>query len=143
VATDHVRIADYSDREILAMMLDLDGSGEVSASELSFRIFGLTPESDLDELKHGHRCVTSRLSWMRRFGLVYKGEEVGMWAISHEGKALRSAKLGRAMNSAVTNSHDSAMLEMAHIVGERLLRAKPVSRTAMRRELQFQILRGK
>jgi hypothetical protein len=143
VATDHVRIADYSDREILAMMLDLDGSGEVAASDLARRIFGLQPNADKDALVHANRCVTSRLSWMRRFGLVYKGEEVGVWAISHEGKALRSAKLGRAMNSAVTNSHDSVMLEMAHVVGERFLRARPVSRTAMRRELQFQILRGK
>jgi hypothetical protein len=141
--SNSVRIADFSDREILAMMMDISADGIVMAGDLTLRAFGLKADDDQDVLDHAARCVTSRLAWMRRFGLVEKGDEVGEWSVSREGRIFREAKLGRAMSSAITNTQDGSMLVMAHEVGERFLRAKPIAQTAMRRELQFQIGRRK
>jgi len=135
----NARIRDYSDREILGIIVD--AGGVVTASELATRIFAVS--GDGDEAKHAARCCVSRLAWMKRFGLVKKGEEKGEWELTNEGRLLRGAKLGRAMSSAIHNVQDGSMMVMAHEVGERLLRARPVAKTAMRRELQFQILRGK
>jgi len=135
-----VRIADFSDREILAMMLDM--GGVTYHGELAIRCFGVKPD-DTDAYTHACRCVISRLAWMRRFGLVKKGEEKGEWLVSEEGQLFRQAKLGRAMSSAITNTQDGSMLVMAHEIGERFLRARPIAQTAMRRELQFQIGRRK
>jgi len=135
-----VRIRDFSDRELLAMMIDMGGI--VHSGELAIRCFGIKPDEE-DGYVHACRCVTSRMSWMRRFGLVEKGEKAGEWSVSHEGRVFREARLGRAMSSAITNTQDGSMMVMAHEIGERLLRAKPIAQTAMRRELQFQIGRRK
>lgn len=134
----NVRISDFSDREILGMMGDL-GNGVVAASELTFRVFGLNSESDPDQVKYGNRCVTARLSWMRRFGLVEKGEEPGIWSISKEGEILRAGRLAASILSGIQRSGDDSALTLAHAVGQRFLRTTPVARIAMRREWQFHL----
>lgn len=132
---EQARIADLSDREILAIMADLNGDGQdIRTQDLATRILG-------NEEPHSLRCVTSRLAWMRRYGLVDKGEEKGHWSMSTAGKALRFAKLGRSFSAAITNTQESTMLELAHQVGERMVGAGEVAHTAMRRELTFQIRR--
>jgi hypothetical protein len=128
------KIGDYSDREILAAMADLNGDGDVRAQDLATRLLGA-------EEKHEIRCVTSRLAWMRRFGLVEKGEQKGEWTISNEGVALGFAKLPRAIDTHIAGAPVTASLELAHVVGERMVRSRDVVRTAMRREFQWQIRR--
>jgi hypothetical protein len=139
--SDQARIQDYSDREILGIIVD--AGGIVTAQELAARIFAVDAERDGDAAKHAARCCVSRLAWMKRFGLVEKGEAKGEWELTGEGRALRSAKLGRAMSSAIHNVQDGSGMVLAHEIGLRLVRARPVARTAMRRELMHQILRGK
>lgn len=144
----NVQIRDYSDRELLAIMLDL--GGEVSSPDLAARVYGwgAIESEDKGKVAHGRRCVTSRLIWMRRFGLVeswvaVESPKVRTWKVSPVGIQLRQAKLGRAVDNAISNSPDAQMLEMANLVGERFYRGSSVARTAMRRELQFHIARGK
>lgn len=138
-----LRISEFSDREILAIMADLqNGSEEVRAGDLALRVFGIREtESSAEILDHAARCVTARLTWMRRYGLVEKGEEKGMWSVSEAGRQLRFTSLGRALSSAVSNTPDSSLLELTHQISERMLRESDVPARAMRREFQFQIAR--
>ena len=137
----NVQLRDYSDREILAIMLDL--GGEVGPLPLTARIYGWSAiqADDPGTRSHGIRCVTSRLSWMRRFGLVARDEDV--WVVSDEGKRLMKAQLSQVVERAMARDLDDASLVLANRVGEKLVKAGEITGTAMRRELQFQITRRK
>jgi len=138
-ASSDLQIKTFSDREILGIMADI--GGEILASDLALRIFGLNGTDDEDAKLHATRCVTARLTWMRRYGLVEKGEEKGIWSASRMGQALRRYSLGRSLSSAISNSPDVALMEMTHQVSERMLKEKDVAARAMRREFQHQVTR--
>jgi hypothetical protein len=141
-ANSDLQIRTFSDREILAIMADVtNGADEVIASELALRIFGLKPDEDVDVRLHATRCVTARLTWMRRYGLVVKGDEKGEWAMSEAGRALRFTPLGRSLSSAITNTPEASVMELTHQVSERMLREKDIPARAMRREFQHQVMR--
>jgi hypothetical protein len=142
-ASSDLQIKTFSDREIISAMGDLGGGTEVLASDLAARIFGLNGSDDEKVRLHATRCVTSRLAWMRRYGLVEKGDDKGTWVASEWGKALRYTSLGRALSSAVTNTPESSLLELSHQVSDRMLGAGDIPARAMRREVQHQILRRK
>lgn len=139
-ASSDLQIKTFSDREILGVMNDL-GAGEILAADLAARLFGLNGNDDEKVRGRATRCVTSRLSWMKRYGLVEKGEKKGEWTISEEGKLLRFTPLGRALSSAITNTPRTSVLELSHQVSERMLREGDVPARAMRREFQHQVLR--
>jgi hypothetical protein len=138
----HVQISDYSDREILAIMLDL--GGEVSTPDLAARIFGL--KEDDDRVPYAKRCVSQRLSWMRRFGLVESWVEVAppklrTWKVSIPGGQMLQAQIPAGTSAALDRLTDTYDLTLANVIGEKLVKAGEISGTAMRRELQFQIAR--
>ena len=101
----------------------------------------MQPDEDEDVRLHATRCVTARLTWMRRYGLVTKGERKGEWAMSEMGRALRYTHLGRSLSSAISNTHESSLMELTHQVSERMIRERDIPARAMRREFQHQVLR--
>ncbi len=139
---EHIRISDYSDRELLGIMFDLGGTGAVSSRELAMRLFALPEAEDrADEIKHATKCAGSRLAWMKRFGLVEHGDNKGEWQLTVEGDALRRSKLRGAVSSGIAQT--DAALDLANAVGEKLVSAGKVEGRAMQRELTFQINRRK
>lgn len=148
MATDSVRIRDYSDRELLAIVGDLarangNPGGAVEARAVAVRVFGVkdTPRNE-EDLSYFSKCVTARFTWMRRFGLLEKGEHVGEWFLSEKGNAYRRAKLTRAIESQIA-SMDDELIALAHAVGDRMVKADDVGATAIRREILFQAERRK
>ena len=143
-ANSDLQIKTFSDREILAVMNDISHD-YVVAAELAQRIFGLNGNDDADVQQHATRCVTARLVWMQRYGLVQrardKGDEASRWSLSEEGRLLRFTPLGRSLSSAITNTPENSVLELTHQVSERMLGARDVPARAMRREIQHQITR--
>jgi len=146
----HVQIKDFSDREILLMILDL--GGEVSTPELATRIYGWSAveAEDKNMVEHGRRCVGSRLSWMRRFGLVDSMIETKQgrpvpgtrtWKPSPAGKNMIGVTLPRVVELGLMRTSDNDGLVLANRIGEKLVKAGEITGTAMRRELQFQINR--
>jgi hypothetical protein len=142
-ASSDLQISAFSDREIMAAMSDLNGTGDVLASDLGLRLFGLTDRDDEDVRRHATRCVSSRLTWMRRYGLVEKGDEKGAWLLSETGKELFASRLGRSFSTAITHTPKESVLDLAHQVGMRMVKENTVGARAMRRELQHQIMRRK
>ena len=141
-AIGNIRISDYSDRELLGIMFDLNGTGVVTSRELAVRLFAIPDLEDReDEAKHATKCAGSRLSWMRRYGLVEPGENKGEWQITIAGDQLRRAKLRGAVSSGIAQT--DAALDLANAVGEKLVAAGVVEGRAMQRELTFQINRRK
>lgn len=144
LASDTLHIRDFSDRELLYSMLDESRDGIVGSRRLAIRIFGLE-ESEENEniIRYYTRCVSSRFAWMRRYGMVERGETQGTWVISATGAALLAASLPRALEQRLDDIEDERALALANKVGLKLVSASDVASTAMRRELSFQIERRK
>jgi hypothetical protein len=141
-AAEHIRISDYSDRELLGIMFDLAGTGVVTSRELAVRLFAIPDLEDKEEeAKHATKCAGTRLSWMKRFGLVEHGENKGEWQISVAGDQLRRARLRGTVSNGIAST--DAALDLANVVGEKLVKAGKVEGRAMQRELTFQIGRRK
>jgi len=137
-----IQISDYSDRELLGIMFDLAGTGMVTSRELAVRLFAIPDlEEKTEEIKHATKCAGSRLSWMKRYGLVEHGENKGEWQISVAGDQLRRSKLRASVGRGI--SETDAALDLANAVGEKLVSAGQVEGRAMQRELTFQINRRK
>src|SRR4030095_1825714 len=145
----HVQIADYSDREILMMMLDL--GADVTTPGLAARIYGWPLEAGWEDAEiqtHGHRCVSQRLTWMRRFGLIESMVEVDpphtrTWQVSAPGKSMVGAELPRVVEAGLLRATDTAGLVLANRIGERLVKAGEITGHAMRREVEVQSTRRK
>lgn len=146
-ALETVRLSDFSDRELLAIIADLtsgNGRTPTTARAVALRVFGLRDiERYEDEIAHATRCVGARFAWMKRYGLLASGDDLGEWVISPEGNALRTGTLAPAARRAVTGAGDTRLLSLANHVGERLVGAPEVAARAMQRELMFQITRRK
>jgi hypothetical protein len=142
---EHVQIKDFSDREIIGIMADLTNSPDhpvVTTRDMAIRIFGLGDEVNTEQLSHAQKCVTARLTWMRKFGLIEKVQK-GEWVLSHEGRLLRFTSLNRSLEKALEYAPRPMMLELTHEVAEKMLRADEVVSRAMQREFQFQVQRRK
>jgi hypothetical protein len=133
---DRLRIADFSDREILALFLDMGGAA--AAREMAQRVFGLGDGDD--NLPHYTRCVTSRFVWMRRYGLVDRADD-GRWQISPAGVALRTSQVPEALVNQIDRMGENRSLDLAHTVGVKLVDAGEIQGRAMQRELTHQINR--
>lgn len=133
---ERVRIADFSDRELLALFLDLGGAAD--AREFAQRVFGLSDGHD--ELPHFTRCVTSRMVWMRRYGLVERADD-GRWQISKLGVALRTSEVPESVVNGIDRLGENRSLNLANVVGVKLVEANEIQGRAMQRELVHQINR--
>lgn len=139
---EHIRISDYSDRELLGIMWDLAGSGVVTSRELAVRLFAIPElEDKTEEVKHATKCAGARLSWMKRYGLVEDGDNKGEWRLTIAGDQLRRAKLRGTVANGIAQT--DAALDLANAVGEKLVSSGKVEGRAMQRELTFQINRRK
>ena len=134
--SQHVRIGDFSDRELLALLIDM--GHQCSGREMAQRVWNV-PDDDPD-LTRLTRCVTSRLVWMRRFGLVVRDGD-GAWQISTVGLALRTDRTTTQMATQISELKESKLLDLANTVGVKLVSAGQVEGRAMQRELAYQINR--
>jgi hypothetical protein len=146
---DHAAIRDFSDRELLGILADLSeangGIGEeVDARVVASRVFGVTDNyKNKDLIAYLTLCVSSRFAWMRKYGMLEKGETKRHWVLSPMGNAMRTSRVPNPVAVAISSSEDSRMLALANLLGERMLRAGDVGAAAMRREFQFQVQRRK
>jgi hypothetical protein len=149
VQSEHVRLADFSDRELMEVLVDLGGgSGDgVTAMEIAQRCFGFT-QKQADDPKFSHdlqyfmRCVGARFGWMKRFGIV---EKVGRthWRISARGQAFRTATLSAGARNGIDNAGEDMVLALANRIGEKLYTSDDIAATAMRREFMHHVQRRK
>lgn len=131
-----LRIRDFSDREILALFFDL--GGKAPAREVALRIFDR--REDDEEVSHLTRCVTSRLVWMRRYGLIDRAED-GDWQVSATGEALRKGRVPDSISGGIYRMDENNSLDLANVVGVKLVAAGEITGRAMQRELAHQINR--
>jgi hypothetical protein len=141
--TDRLRLEDLSDRELLLVVDDMaDADGYADAWEVGLRL-GL-------EQDHARRIVTSRLSWLRRWGAVerepadnvpkVRGEprRPRRWMLTALGHDMATGRLRKAQQQALEGARDADLLALTGLLAQRQRHGGLTVRSLMRREWQYQ-----
>ena len=130
MARTALTLYDYSDRELLHMMLDeADGQGWISAIDLA-RALAI-------DSKHPAQHVGTRLGWMRRYGAVERQSKLSMWRPTAMGRALALGDLGSDLATELQKLPSDQLLTLTRTLGNRYRRAGDTAAHLMRREWLF------
>jgi hypothetical protein len=131
MARHSLTLYDYSDRELLHMMMDeADGDGWVSSTDLAL-VLGI-------DSKHARMCVSQRLSWLRRYGAVDRHpEESGIWRLTRTGMAQALGDLSPEQKEVVEGLSAEQMLTLTRSLTNRYRRVGNTAAHLMRREWQY------
>jgi hypothetical protein len=125
-----LRLLDYSDRELLALVRDLqDEEGWTST------------ESLLNRLKLDHenpaQCVATRMGWMGRYGAVEKSDKGGKYRLSPIGEVMVSGKLTKTTEKVLDGIKPDQMLLVTRWLGERQRNSEDTAKSLIRREWTY------
>lgn len=131
-------LQDYTDRELLLMVLDNgDAEGWVTSETLA-DVLGI-------EHKHPRQCVGSRMSWMRRYGVVERHPvyDRHAWRLTSIGEVLAKGKLSPAQERQLEHLRDDQMLLVTRWLGARQRSAQDSAGILMRREWRASTFNGR
>lgn len=126
-----MRLADFSDRELLALMQDVgDGDGSVSTADLATAL-------DL-KTKHPLTNVGVRLGYLRKIGMLERDTESQRWYMTPLGERFVHGHLTAAQRRALDAVRDegsawAATESLASLLGG----ASEAQATMMRRQWQY------
>jgi hypothetical protein len=151
MALEHLRLEDYSDRELLLVLVDVaDSAGWADPRDVADRL-GMGGD-------HPHRMVASRLAWLKRYGAVMmepddehaqrprdsdgKRPTARRWGLTTIGNALAQGTMRKATETALERVGDDQMLVLTRWLARRPSNA--VVANLARREWQREtLLRGR
>lgn len=122
---------ELSDKEVLWVLEDVtDESGYADVHAIA----------DMLGMKHDNpaKCVGSRLSWLRRYGVVEKHKDApGLWRLTRPGRALIGADLQPGQRKTLEGLTDEQVLALTSIVTDRYRRSNDTAAVMMRREWAY------
>lgn len=142
----NLKLESFSDREILHMLNDAQGDeGWVDLDSLVSRV-GISRNGKSEEahLIYVHRCLSIRLSWIKRLsGTVEKEPKKATlpsrWRLTVSGQEVVKAKLSGDLSTKLESVGDFAALSALGIVARRYMRTDVSSANLLRREWQHGI----
>jgi len=124
----HATLYDFRDYELMARVEDeADGEGWVE-TELMARALGFEDDA---------RPIGSRFSWMKRYGMLERNEESGMWRLTDAGRRVIKAKVRTATSREIETLEDEAFVDVMAKVGQRYRHGSPMLAHMLRREFLF------
>jgi hypothetical protein len=140
MALTHLRIQDYSDREMLLVLNDVaDSDGWADARDIAAQLamIGDNP----------HRSVSCRMGWLRKYGAVdrepvkHKRESeegrtivVQRWRLTAIGQDIAMGKLRAAQEKAIRDLDDGQLLLMTRAIADRAKSSPATSAKLSERE---------
>jgi hypothetical protein len=125
----HATLYDFRDVELLLKIDDeADNEGWIETEALA-RALGF----DEDEFRN----VGTRLGWMRRYGMIERDAQTGVWRVSNGGKRVVEAKLRAATKRELEAIDDEALIDAMTSVLHRYRFADAMTATILRREFAY------
>jgi len=121
-------LMEYSDRELLNILIDLDPFNEGSSTEQISDQIGLV---DRDRFRN----VGARMSWMRRFGVVERNGD-GLWRLTPAGDQVAHGGLRQSVLNTIDAIGDAGALELGAAIASRYQAVSYPASAMMRRSLQ-------
>ena len=125
----HLTLLDYSDRELLNLMLDEgDAQGWVESPELA-RVLGMA--------KDHAGSVGQRLGWMRRYGATERKEGTREWRPTPMGRALALGDLTPEQQEMFEHLDPEQLLMLTRQLTRRYSRVGDTAAHLIRREWRY------
>jgi len=122
-------LRDFRDLDLLQKILaEHDAEGWIETEALA-QTMGLGDDHN--------RNVSIRLAWMRRYGMIERDEQRGLWRLSRGAERVIEARLRAASTSELEALPDEAMVEVMANVVSRYHHADAMTAHLLRREFQF------
>ena len=121
-------LMDFSDRELLNVILDHEDANGYVTSEQLLEGIGLNH-------KHAKSCVGIRLAWMRRYGVVDRHEKRG-WTLTSVGRKIALGALSDDEKKVLRNLTSEQLMEATRVLTGRYSRVGATASTMMRRAWQ-------
>ena len=124
----HATLYDFRDLDLmLKVEAEADPEGWVEVAAMA------------DALGFGDdtRPVSSRFSWMRRYGMLEYDEKTKMWRLTTGGQRVTHARLRAAHARTIEALPDEAMVEVMANVTTRYWRGDPLTAHMLRREFLY------
>jgi hypothetical protein len=126
-----LKLESFSDRELMMLILDLrDADGTVTPEEIADRLDLDTPTPV--------RCVSSRLSWLRRYGILDRNRYG--WYFTTKGEQIATAKpLSSSQQSWLSKLSPERGMDTTLMLGHLYNRYDGPEAVMMRRAWQYSI----
>ena len=82
-------------------------------------------------------AVSSRFSWMRRYGMLEFDRKRSMWRLTPGAKRVTEARLRASQSKAIEELPDELMIEVMSKVTQRYIHGTPMVASMLRREFLF------
>ena len=127
MARTSLTLYEYSDRELLHLMLDeSDGDGWISSRDLA-KVVGINA-------KHPAQHVGTRLGWMRKYGAVERQAANPLWRPTAMGRALALGELKPRERDMIEGLDPDQLLTLTNTLTKRYSRVGDTAAHLMRRE---------
>jgi hypothetical protein len=131
-------LEDFSDRELLfALEEHADSDGLVTSAALAEGL-GLAASGTL---KNPTQNVAIRLSWLKRYGVVYR--EVGRWGLTQVGYRLMHGSLRAAERRALEDIDDERMYAVMQAISSSFTRIHDEAATMAARHWRYTLAERK
>jgi hypothetical protein len=128
-----LRLEDFSDRELLFALEDFAGEDGLVSSQ------ALAEGLGINALKHPVQSVAIRLSWLKRYGVVRRDEESGMWGLTSAGESIMHGDLTKAQSRLLDNIDADRLFAVMHAVGGKLGSANAEAAKMAEREWRYNL----
>jgi hypothetical protein len=119
----HATLYDFRDLDLMIKLADHGGATSLELAEA----VGLSDAQPM----------SSRLAWMRRFGMVDRDEQQLVWNLAPGGRRVIAARLKAAQSRAIESIPDDSLVEVMAHVASRYRHGDQVLATMLRREFLF------
>lgn len=125
---DSLTLMDYSDRELLHIVLDCQDpdTGYATTKQL-VEALGVTGD-------HAASSVGVRMAWLRRFGAVARHPKRSLWTVTLIGEQLINGDLSERQAALVDNMEADRLLMLTRAITRKYRRAGTTASHLMRRE---------
>lgn len=129
-----LRLEDFSDRELLALVADHeDSEGWADSLHVAQAIW---PKYGTEEPERARASVARRFSWLRRWGVMEKGDS-GLWRLTRDGRLLAEGRLSEGQRRSVTDLDDEQLMSLGYAMADRYQEAGETPAILFRRAMQF------
>ena len=131
-------LEEFSDRELLfAFEEHADGDGTISSHELADGL-GLRPSDNGNGgLKHPHQNIAVRLTWLKRYGVLYRDPQTKRWAMTEVGARMMHGKLRAAERRIVGDVDEDRLYAVMSEIGRSVLTAHDEAATMVARHWRY------
>jgi len=123
-----VSLYDFRDADIMHRLADASNGGVTSQEVAEMLGFGAEDSA---------RTVSTRLIWMRHYGMILYDKEHKLWSLSPSGERVIAAQLKAPELRVVEKMPDEKMIEVMALVTSRYQRGEAMLGHMLRREFLY------